>query len=334
MLDVRNLRVEFPVGKRGFFGSKQRSMKAVDDVSFAMPRGKTLGLIGESGCGKSTLGRAILQLVAPSGGEVRFDDVDLCQLDSAQLKPWRRRMQMVFQDPYSSLNPRITVGDAVAEPMLVHQLGDEAERADEVRKLFELVGLSPNLVERFPHEFSGGQRQRIGIARALAARPDFIVCDEAVSALDVSNQAQIVNLLEDLRDQLTLTYLFIAHDLAVVRRISDNVAVMYLGSIVEWTGKRTLFERPLHPYTVGLLSAVPSPNPAFERTRRLELLGGDLPNPLDRPTGCQFHPRCPRALPICQSEAPGFREVEDGHWVACHLYARPESGSEGGEGLR
>lgn len=331
MLDIRNLRVEFPVGKPGFFGRNQRWMKAVDSVSLTMERGKTLGLVGESGCGKSTLGRAVLQLIPPSGGEVRFDDVDLCQLDAARLKPWRRRMQMVFQDPYSSLNPRITVGDAVAEPMLVHQLGDETERIEEVHRLFELVGLSPNLVERFPHEFSGGQRQRIGIARALAARPDFIVCDEAVSALDVSNQAQIVNLLEDLREQLALTYLFIAHDLAVVRRISDHVAVMYLGNIVEWTAKRALFERPLHPYTLGLLSAVPSPNPAFEKTRRLELLGGDLPNPLDRPSGCQFHPRCPRAMPICQTEAPEFREVEDGHWVSCHLYPGPEAGSHAGE---
>jgi oligopeptide transport system ATP-binding protein len=321
LISLRGLAVHFPV-LRGLFRRRQvATVHAVDGVDLDVRRGETLGLVGESGCGKSTLGRAILQLVRPTAGQVRFDGTELTVLDDEELRPLRRRMQMVFQDPFSSLNPRMTVGETVAEPMLVHHLAatvsDSRERTAE---LFRIVGLNPDMLDRFPHEFSGGQRQRIGIARALAAEPDFIVCDEPVSALDVSIQAQIVNLFEELRDRLGLTYLFIAHDLAVVRHLSDRIAVMYLGQVVEIASKLNLYAAPLHPYTQALLSAVPVPDRKVEARRQRIVLQGEVPSPIDPPSGCRLHPRCARALPHCGTVVPVLREHEPGHWVACHLY--------------
>ena len=320
LLDVQDLRVVFGRGRRGFRGPAQQ-LVAVDGVDLTIGRGETFGLVGESGCGKSTLGRAVLQLVPPTQGRVMFDGVEITGLDEHAMRPHRRRMQMVFQDPFSSLNPRMTAGDTVAEPILVHGLERAQDVPDAVHGLFRLVGLDPDAVHRYPHEFSGGQRQRIGIARALAARPDFIVCDEPVSALDVSIQAQIVNLLEDLRERLNLAYLFIAHDLAVVRHLSDRIGVMYLGQIVELADKRTLYEVPLHPYTRMLLAAVPSTDRRLERLRPPAVVLGEVPSPLDPPKGCRFHPRCPQAMAQCRSEAPTLRPQPGGQWVACHLYA-------------
>lgn len=319
LLDVQGLRVAFGPARRSF-GRPARQLVAVDGIDLSIDRGETFGLVGESGCGKSTLGRAILQLVLPSEGRVALDGVDLCGLEERAMRVHRRRMQMVFQDPFSSLNPRMTAGAAVAEPIQVHGLERAQDVPDAVRELFRLVGLDPDAVHRYPHEFSGGQRQRIGIARALAARPDFIVCDEPVSALDVSIQAQIVNLLEDLRERLGLAYLFIAHDLAVVRHLSDRIGVMYLGRIVEHADKRSLYEAPLHPYTRMLLAAVPSTDRRLERMRPPAVVLGDVPSPLDPPSGCRFHPRCPQAMARCRSESPELRAQPGGQWVACHLY--------------
>ncbi len=321
LISLRGLVVHFPV-LRGLFRRRQvATVHAVDGVDLDVRRGETLGLVGESGCGKSTLGRAILQLVRPTAGQVRFDGTELTVLDDEELRPLRRRMQMVFQDPFSSLNPRMSVGETVAEPMLVHRLAATAsESRERTAELFRIVGLNPDMLNRFPHEFSGGQRQRIGIARALAAEPDFIVCDEPVSALDVSIQAQIVNLLEELRDRLGLTYLFIAHDLAVVRHLSDRIAVMYLGQVVEIASKLNLYAAPLHPYTQALLSAVPVPDRKVEARRQRIVLQGEVPSPIDPPSGCRLHPRCARALPHCGVVAPALREQQQGHWVACHLY--------------
>ena len=296
-------------------------MHAVDGVDLEIRRGETLGLVGESGCGKSTLGRAVLQLIRPTSGEVWFGGTDLTKLSDEEIRPLRRRMQMVFQDPFSSLNPRMTVGETVAEPMLVHGL---AANADESRakaaELFGIVGLDPGMLDRYPHEFSGGQRQRIGIARSLAAQPDFIVCDEPVSALDVSIQAQIVNLFEALRDRLGLTYIFIAHDLAVVRHLSDRIAVMYLGKIVEIAPKQSLYSSPLHPYTEALLQAVPVPDRAIEKRRKRTVLQGEVPSPLNPPKGCRLHPRCAKAMSQCRTVEPVLKQQAEGHWVACHLY--------------
>ena len=295
-------------------------VRAVDHVTLRIRKGETLGLVGESGCGKSTLGRAILRLIAPTAGRILFEGEDLTSLPDAALRRVRRKMQMIFQDPFSSLDPRMTVGDTVAEPMLVHRLASASERREKVAELFRLVRLDPGMASRYPHEFSGGQRQRVGVARALAASPSFIVCDEPVSALDVSIQAQIVNLLEELRERLGLTYLFVAHDLAVVRHLSDRVAVMYLGEIVEIAPKRSLYDNPLHPYTKALIAAVPVPDRSIEARRTRTLLHGEMPSPLTPPTGCRLHPRCPSAMPHCSTIVPQLREVEPGHVTACHLY--------------
>jgi oligopeptide transport system ATP-binding protein len=320
MLKLSDVQVSFSRSVKGKFWGKAQSLKAVDGVSLEIAKGETLGLVGESGCGKSTLGRAVLQLVRPTAGRVEFDGVDLCGLSDVDLRPYRRRMQMVFQDPFSSLNPRLTVGLAVAEPMIVHQLAEQGQLAARVAELFEMVGLSTNTVNRFPHEFSGGQRQRVGIARALAAGPEFLVCDEPVSSLDVSIQAQIVNLFEDLRAKLGLAYLFVSHDLAVVRHLSDRIAVMYLGRIVEIASKQDLYLRPLHPYTQLLLDAVPTTNRVFEKQRSPQILQGEMPSPLNPPSGCTFHPRCPKAMDICRTEAPQSKKISDGRWIACHLH--------------
>jgi oligopeptide transport system ATP-binding protein len=319
LLEVRDLIKHFPVGG-GLLGGPRALVRAVDGVSFAIRRGETLGLVGESGCGKTTTGRAILQLDPPTSGQVLFEGRDLTTLDEAGLRDMRRRMQVIFQDPYSSLNPRMTVGQIIAEPLAVHGIvRPTAARASRVRELLGRVGLLPQHASRYPHELSGGQRQRVGIARALAMEPSLIVCDEPVSALDVSIQAQIINLLEDLQRDLGLTYLFIAHDLAVVRHISDRIAVMYLGKIVELADRRALYEDPQHPYTKALLAAVPIPDPDLEAQRERVVLGGEVPSPLHPPSGCVFHPRCPIAIDRCRDVVPDLREVRAAHRAACIL---------------
>ena len=320
LLDVRDLQMHFPVSKGVIFQSKVGAIKAVDGVSFQIMRGETLGLVGESGCGKTTIGRCILQLLRPTGGEVRFRGEDLTQLSGRAMRPLRKELQVIFQDPYGSLNPRMTVGAIVEEPLIIHKIGDRNERKARMQELFEVVGLNPNMMDRYPYEFSGGQRQRIGIARALAVNPTFIVCDEPVSALDVSIQAQVINLLRSLQERFDLTYLFIAHDLSVVRHISDRVAVMYLGKIVEITGRDELYQDPKHPYTRALLSAVPIPDPVVEASRERIILTGDVPSPIDPPKGCSFHPRCPFAMDVCRDVTPILKPTSEGHSVACHLY--------------
>jgi oligopeptide transport system ATP-binding protein len=319
LLEVRNLVKHFSVGG-GMFGGRAGTVRAVDGVTFALRRGETLGLVGESGCGKTTTGRCILQLERPTSGQVIFEGRDLGPLSDSELRPMRRRMQVIFQDPYASLNPRMTVGQILAEPLAVHGVvPDRRKRRDRVRDLLSRVGLLPQHADRYPHQMSGGQRQRVGIARALAVEPSLIVCDEPVSALDVSIQAQIINLLEDLQAELGLTYLFIAHDLAVVRHISDRVAVMYLGKMVEIADRRELYDNPLHPYTKALLAAVPIPDPVLEAERPRSVLVGEVPSPLNPPSGCVFHPRCPIAIDRCRGEVPPLREVVPGHWAACLL---------------
>ncbi|MBN1135377.1 MAG: dipeptide ABC transporter ATP-binding protein [Anaerolineae bacterium] len=317
LIQVRNLKMHFPITRGIVFQRKVGAIKAVDGVSFDIKRGETLGLVGESGCGKSTTGRAILQLYRPTAGEVFFEGDNLTKLSGERLRRMRRRMQMIFQDPYASLNPRMTVGDIIGEPLVVHSISSGQSRRERVQELLRIVGLNPYFVNRYPHEFSGGQRQRIGVARALAVQPDFIVCDEPISALDVSIQAQIINLLEELQGQFNLTYLFIAHDLSVVRHISDRVAVMYLGKIVELTDRKELYDNPLHPYTQALLSAVPIPDPVVEEKRRRVILEGDVPSPANPPLGCHFSTRCPVVMDICKEQEPEFVDVGDGHWVAC-----------------
>jgi peptide/nickel transport system ATP-binding protein/oligopeptide transport system ATP-binding protein len=318
LLEVTDLKKHFPI-YRGVFSKVSGHVYAVDGVSFSIGKGETLGLVGESGCGKSTVGRTLLRLIEPTAGTVKVAGEDITHIDGERLLPYRRRMQMIYQDPYASLNPRMTAGEIVGEPMVVHDVGTARERREKVASLFERVGLRPEAVGRYPHEFSGGQRQRIGIARALALNPDLIVGDEPVSALDVSIQAQIINLLMDLQDEFGLSYLFVAHDLAVVEHISHRVAVMYLGRIVEMTDRKSLFEMPLHPYTEALLSAVPIPK-ASARSRKRVILTGDVPSPINPPSGCHFHARCPYAMPRCKIEAPALREVVPGHVAACHLH--------------
>jgi oligopeptide transport system ATP-binding protein len=319
LLDVRNLVKHFAVGG-GLFGGRPGIVRAVDGVSFTLRKGETLGLVGESGCGKTTTGRCILQLEQPTSGQIVFEGRDLTGLDAPGMRDVRRRMQVIFQDPYSSLNPRMTIGEMIEEPLAVHGIvKGRGARRDRVRDLVRHVGLLPQHAGRYPHQLSGGQRQRVGIARALAMEPTLIICDEPVSALDVSIQAQIINLLEDLQAEFGLTYLFIAHDLAVVRHISDRIAVMYLGKIVELADRKSLYDDPLHPYTRALLSAVPIPDPELEARREHIVLHGEVPSPLNPPAGCVFHPRCPIAIDRCRDVVPELREVKPGHWAACLL---------------
>ncbi|MBM7587084.1 oligopeptide transport system ATP-binding protein [Bacillus pakistanensis] len=317
LLKVEGLKKHFPISG-GILGKTVGHVKAVDGVSFEVRKGETLGIVGESGCGKSTTGRMLLRLIEPSEGKVSFEDKEVTKLSNSELRKLRRDMQMVFQDPFASLNPRHTVGKILEEPLIVHGIGSPQERKKRVHELLEIVGLSSYHAKRYPHQFSGGQRQRIGIARALMTKPKLIIADEPVSALDVSIQSQVLNLMQDLQKEFGLTYLFIAHDLGVVRHISDRVGVMYLGRMVELSESENLYDKPLHPYTQALLSAVPIPDPKFERDTIL--LQGDIPSPSNPPSGCAFHTRCPHATEICKQQTPEFKEQSKGHYVACHLY--------------
>ena len=318
LVDVRGLKMYFPVTEGVIISSVVAEVKAVDGVSFFIKRGETLGLVGESGCGKTTTGRCILQLERATAGEILYNGKDLTKLTQKEMSPIREKIQVIFQDPFSSLNPRMKIGDILTEPMAVHKIiTDKEGRDNRVRELLSLCGLNPKFADRYPHEMSGGQRQRVGIARALALNPEFIICDEAVSALDVSIQAQVINLLEDLRDEFGLTYLFISHDLSVIRHLCQRVAVMYLGHIVELAECDELYDNPIHPYTRALLAAVPIPDPAVEAKRAHEVVKGEVPSPINPPSGCVFHPRCPIAVDGCSKAIPEFREIKPGHWVAC-----------------
>ena len=318
LVEVKNLKKYFPVLDGLFIKREVAQVKAVDDVSFTIRKGETLGLVGESGCGKTTIGRCILQLEKATAGSIMFDGTDLTKLSSEELIPFRQRIQVIFQDPYSSLNPRMTIGAIISEPMKVHNiLPSEEARKQRVREQLHRCGLNPKFYDRYPHEMSGGQRQRVGIARALAMNPEFILCDEAVSALDVPIQAQVINLLEDLREEFGLTYLFIAHDLSVVRHISHRVAVMYLGKMVEFADGDELFDYPTHPYTRALLNAVPVPDPAIEAEREHQIIKGEIPSPINPPSGCVFHPRCTLAVDSCNKAVPQLRDVRPEHWAAC-----------------
>ncbi len=319
LLRVEHLVKHFPITQGIIIQRRIGEVRAVDDISFDIHKGETLGLVGESGCGKSTTGRTIIQLYRPTSGHVYYQDVDLVTLKGGAMRHMRRKMQMIFQDPYASLNPRMTVGEIVGEPLVIHGVAHGTEMHDRVSKLLEQVGLNPAFASRYPHEFSGGQRQRIGVARSLALQPELIICDEPISALDVSIQAQVVNLLEDLQDQFGLTYLFIAHDLSMVRHISDRVAVMYLGMLCELATRDELYDNPLHPYTQALLSAVPIPDPLAEEQRHRIILEGDVPSPAHPPSGCHFRTRCPIAQAICAEVPPEWRELRPGHFVACHF---------------
>ncbi len=323
LVQVDHLKKYFPITRGVIVQRHVGDVKAVDGVSFNIYKGETLGLVGETGSGKTTVGRTMLQLYEPTDGQVIFDGTDLTSIKGSKLRHMRRRMQMIFQDPYASLNPRMTVGSIVAEPLEVHMIARGKEKRERVQELLRVVGLNPYFVNRYPHEFSGGQRQRIGIARALALNPDLIICDEPISSLDVSIQAQVVNLLEELQDRLGLTYLFIAHDLSMVRHISDRMAVMYLGKIMELTDRDEIYLNPLHPYTQALMSAVPVPDPVLEEKRQRIILEGDIPSPANPPVGCNFSTRCPVAIDICSEVEPEFVEVKKGHFCACHL-VQPE----------
>jgi len=316
LVEVKNLKMYFPI-TRGMLRRKVGDIKAVDDISFHIRNNETLGLVGESGCGKTTTGRCILRLYRPSSGHIIFDGHDISRLPERKIRPLRRNMGCIFQDPFGSLNPRQTARDIAGEPLRINQMVTRSEFEDRVADLFRLVGLDPSMMGRVPHEFSGGQRQRLGIARALASRPSLIVCDEPISALDVSIQAQIINLLEELQEKMGLTYLFIAHDLSVVQHISDRIAVMYLGNIVELTGAEDLYKNPQHPYTRALLSAIPIPNPFVEKTRHRIVLTGEVPSPANPPAGCPFHPRCPSAADECKTTRPPLRDLGGGHLVSC-----------------
>ncbi len=332
LLQVENLVKNFPITKGIFFRKQIAAVQAVSDISFHIDRGETLGIVGESGCGKSTTARCVLRLLEPTSGNVWYrgepdgdssdaiEVIDIAAANKDQMRRLRREIQIVFQDPYASLNPRMTVASIIAEPLLVHGIGSTSDRMERVKELLKVVGLNPEHTNRYPHEFSGGQRQRIGVARALALNPSFMVLDEPVSALDVSIQAQVLNLMGDLQEEFGLTYLFIAHDLSVVRHVCDRVGVMYLGMMAEVTDRDTLYERPMHPYTHALMSAVPIPDPTVERERRRIILEGDIPSPINPPTGCRFNTRCPRAeFPRCSDDVPEMREIEPDHWVACHF---------------
>ena len=318
-IEVRNLKKYFPL-KTSMFSKSKQVVKAVDDVSFHIYKGETFGLVGESGCGKSTLGRTLNRLYDPTAGEILFDGKDIANLKNKELQPYRKRMQMIFQDPYSSLNPYMNVEEIIDEPLEIHTALSKNERREVIIDMLEKVGLKKDDLEKFPHEFSGGQRQRIGIARALAINPDFILCDEAISALDVSIQAQVINMLEDLQSAMDLTYLFVAHDLSMVRHISDRIGVMYLGKMVEISKSDELYDKPLHPYTQALLSAIPIPDPIKAQNNKREIITGELPSPIEMQTGCRFRTRCPFAKPICAEVDPQLREVDGEHLVACHLY--------------
>lgn len=318
MIEIKNLKKYFEIS-RGFLGRNNKDLKAVDDVSFFIKKGETFGLVGESGCGKSTVGRTILRLYNPTDGQIIFDGDDISNLSKKELMPYRRRMQMIFQDPYASLNSRMTVKDIIGEPITIHNLASGKERDEIIHDLLKRVGLNEDHASRYPHEFSGGQRQRIGIARALAVQPEFIICDEPISALDVSIQAQVVNMLADLQEEFGLTYLFIAHDLSMVRYISDRVGVMYLGNLVEIADSSVLYDEPLHPYTQALLSAIPLPNPSIAKANKRIMLQGDVPSPINPPSGCKFRTRCQYATEICAQEVPQLIEVRPNRFVACHL---------------
>jgi oligopeptide transport system ATP-binding protein len=320
ILQVRHLKKYFPIRKGGIFSRETLVVKAVDDVSFDVSRGKTLGLVGETGSGKTTVGRTIIHLYEPTDGQIIFDGTDITHFNEEQMQKVRKEIQMIFQDPYASLDPRLTVEEIVTEPMEIHNLYTPEERRKRARELLNIVGLSPEHLNRFPHEFSGGQRQRIGLARALAVEPKFIICDEPVSALDVSIQAQIINTFEDMQEKFGLTYLFISHDIAMVKHISENIAVMYLGKIMENAPSSEIYKHPLHPYTQGLMAAVPIPDPKIEKKRTKVTLQGDISSNINLPTGCRFRPRCPYAMKICEEVEPDLIEVEKDHSVACHLY--------------
>jgi len=318
LINIRGLKMHFPVTEGVFVPRVVAHVKAIDGIDFDIKRGETLGLVGESGCGKTTTGRCILQLEKATAGEIIYDGMNLTELDKKAMRPLRQRIQVIFQDPYSSLNPRMKIGEIISEPMMVHNTEPDQEARDKrVRELLQVCGLNPKFSDRYPHEMSGGQRQRVGIARALSVRPEFIICDEAVSALDVSIQAQVINLLEELRDEFNLTYLFIAHDLSVVRHLCHRVAVMYLGNMVELAECDELYDNPVHPYTQALLNAVPIPDPVVENKRKHQVIKGEIPSPINPPSGCVFHPRCPIAVDGCRKSVPEFREIRPGHWVAC-----------------